>query len=340
MVAPRVLVYPAFNARYYSLYIEGLRRVVGASRMRYTSRGFPTFGPDCLAMEFQAERTVRIYLHSNDMPELSPGGLEWCDVFGKVNLDPTTIPTEHEKKVYPLGPTFAVKVWGPVIAEARGLTNYIRGWSGCAQPREHVANYRGQYRSRFSEREYQPSPSRPDYIFFNAAIWEREPEANRVRARFVEAARNIDGVTFEGGLTPRKSARGSDSFDGSEFAEFQSRRYSPNEYLARTKVSAVALNNPAYRDCHSWRLAEGLALGKAIVSTPIVRKLPAPLEHRKQIHYVDGTTEGFQSAIEEICSDHEYRMSLESNARNYYETYLSPESVIERTMRVAGVDPY
>lgn len=335
MQVEEVLVYPAFNARYYSMYIEGLFRLFGRKRVRFTTEGFPHFGSDCLAIRIRRgdmAKEHRVYIHSNDFPVLDEKGLEWCDVFGKVNLDRDLIPLGCETKVIPLGPTFAVRVWGPVLAELKGTANYLRARRATGDFRRHLANYRGQYASRFPESAYRASESRSDYIFFNAAIWEREPEANALRARFVEACRLVDNVRFDGGLSPRHSARGDRNFDASEFEEFFSRRFTPAEYLQNTRASAVVLNNPAYMDCHSWRLAESLALGKAIISTPIVREVPAPLVHGEHIHYVNGSVEGFRAAVQEICGDDEYRTRLEVHARAYYENHLSPEAVITRIL--------
>lgn len=337
-----VYVYPAFNARYYSLYIEGLYRVFGRRRLKFTSQGFPSFGSDCLAIRVRpddggAER--KIYIHSNDQPDLDSKGLAWCDVFGKVNLDRDQIPVEVGAKVLALGPTFAVRVWGPVLAELQGVANYFRTRPNCGSFRTHIANYRGQYASRFPEGAYRPSAARRGYIFYNAALWEREPENNGLRARFIEACRSLENIRFEGGLSPRVSVRGDPNFRPARFEPYFSRRYTPREYLDRTRASIVVLNNPAYVDCHSWRLAEYLAMGKAIISTPIVRAVPAPLVQGTHIHYVDGSVESFRSAILRISSDEEYRLHLEENAREYYEEYLAPESVVRRVLfRVERAD--
>lgn len=332
-------IYPAFEARYYSLYIQGLISHLGSSRLTYTTRGFPRFGSDCLAVRLRNDEEERkIYIHSNDMPELNEEGLAWCDLFGKVNLDRELVPGPAWEKVLGLGPTMGVRVWGPIRSHAMALMNLWRCRSVIGDHwREHIASYRGQYASRFPEEIYRPGTARPDYIFYNAALWEREPEANSTRARFVEACRSVDGAHFEGGLTPRQSARGIRNYSAPEFAPFLGRRYSPREYLERTRVSAVAMNNPAYRDCHSWRLAECLALGKAILSLPIVRALPAPLEHGVHIHYVEDSVASFRSGIERILGDENYRKKLETNARAYYETYLSPRSVMARIFHESRV---
>lgn len=333
----KIQIYPAFNARYYSLYLQGLISLVGSNQLTYTTRGFPEFGTDCLAFRVPGKVERKIYLHSNDMPELDEEGLAWCDLFGKVNLDIDLVSEADRAKVLAIGPTMAVRIWGPFEAHLRALQNFWRSRRSLDTSwRKHFTNYRGHYASRFPEDAYRPGASRRSYIFYNAALWEREPEANATRARFVEACRSLGDITFEGGLTPRQSARGVGDFSAPMYRSLLCRRYSSSEYLERTKLSAVALNNPAYRDCHSWRLAEYLAMGKAIISLPIIRALPAALDHGVHIHYVDGTVDSFRSAIIEILSDESYRKTLERNARKYYETYLSPTSVIRRILEEAG----
>jgi hypothetical protein len=326
-------VYPAFDARYYGHYFDAIRALLGPRAIHFTRTGFPAFGTDCLALRLMGDVEHRIYIHSNDWPDLAPDGLEWCDTFGKVNLDPATLadlPAKLAAKVVAIGPTFPFRTATPLALTIRGLKTYLLS-SGRSQPfRRHMATYRGLYVFRFPEEEYLPHPSRRDYVFFNASVWEREPEANAVRARFMDAARSVPGIEFEGGLTPRSSARGTPGWSAPGLEPYLVRRYDPREYLEKTRQSAVVLNNPAYRDCHSWRLAEALALGKAIVSTPIRRAVPAPLLHGMHLHLVDGSVESFRGAIELLCSDDRYREHLERGARIYYEHHLHPRKVITR----------
>ena len=334
----KVEIYPAFNARYYSLYIQGLISLLGSSRLEYTTRDFPPFGADCLAFRVKGDVERKIYLHSNDMPELDEEGLRWCDLFGKVNLDPELVPETMRSKVLALGPTMAVRVWNRYGSYLMAFRNLLRSRRILGDSwRQHIANYRGQYSSRFPEDAYRPAAPRPNYVFYNAALWEREPKANAVRAGFVKACRAMADVRFEGGLTPRQSVNGTGRFSAPEYEDFLCKRYSSREYLERTRLSMVTMNNPAYRDCHSWRLAEYLAMGKAIISLPIVRALPSSLDHGVHIHYVDGSVDDFRSALRKIIGDAEYRRTLERNAREYYETYLAPTSVLERILRKAGI---
>jgi hypothetical protein len=331
----RISIYPAFTAKYYSLYIAGLRSLFGRSQLRFTRRGFPAFGSDCLALRIHGPLERKIYIHSNDMPEIDENGLAWSHVFGKVNLDPNLVPADSRSKVVGIGPTFAVRVWGPGAAELVGIKNFLLAPKACGSFRTHLSTYRGHYASRYAASDYHPTSSKSDYIFFNAALWEREPEANAVRARFLKAARSLPGITVEGGLTPRDSARGTKNFTAPEYEELFSRRYSPAEYFAKTRDSAAVLNNPAYRDGHSWRLAESMAMGKAIITTPIARAVPAPLLHGTHVHYSDGSEKAFRDAIKQICNDHDYRERLERNARAYYEAHLAPPVVMRRLLDAA-----
>src|SRR5262249_47673698 len=104
------------------------------------------------------------------------------------------------------------------------------------------------------------------------------------------------------------------------------------EYLAKTRSSALVFNTPAVWSCHGWKLGEFLALGKAIISTPLVRELPAPLVHGCHIHYVDGSLDSIRAAIQLLLNDHDYRKHLERNAYDYYSSFLSPKRVVERLL--------
>ena len=72
-------------------------------------------------------------------------------------------------------------------------------------------------------------------------------------------------------------------------------------------------------------------MGKAIISTPLLREMPAPLIHGENIHFVSSDKELFE-AVRLINQDEKYRKKLEDGARRYYEQWLSPEVVIRRVI--------
>ena len=99
-----------------------------------------------------------------------------------------------------------------------------------------------------------------------------------------EHASSTKNSIFEGGFAPGKDDI-SDRFNKLTI----NLKYSGYEYLSNTKRSLVVFNTPAVQSCFGWKLGEYLALGKAIISTPLTNTLPSPLVHRKHIHIVNGS---------------------------------------------------
>jgi len=333
----RVRVYPGFDALYYSFYLEGLEQVFGRDNLSLTARGFPRFGHHCLAFEAEGAdgKTRRVYLAASDGAGINGPGLEWCDVYGKANLaldldgelKNAAPPAELRGKLRAIGPSFPVRRWAPLGAALQAALNFARCRGQVERPREHFANYRRQYKYRLPLAAFEPSTPQEDYVFFASRLWQREPTTNRLRANFVRACHSATGLRFEGGFVPRT---------GSPLVGFEKemieKKFSFEGYLTKTQRSLVVFNTPAVASCHGWKLAEFLALGKAILSTPLSRALPAPLEHGKQIHFVDGSQRGIEEALEGLRADTEYRRRLEHGAREYFSRYLSPERVVRRIL--------
>lgn len=284
-----------------------------------------------------------------DSPALKTDALEWCDVFGKVNLDPAIVPARHADKVVVAGPIFPVRIWGPASAALYTAANFFKGRSGVEQyGRSRVDSYRwhllNSFRvyahGRLAEEEYRPEETRKGYVFFSSGLWEetggneerarRNRVTNQARLRFVRICRELEKLEFEGGFWERKRIR------VTGYESYTSRiEYSHAEYIEKTKASTVVFNTPSVLGCHSWKLAEFLALGKAIVSLPTERALPAPLLHGEHVHYVDGSEASIREAVRKICEDDGYREHLERQARAYYEEHLAPSRVVERLIQRA-----
>lgn len=322
-----VRIHPAFNALYYSFYVAGLLGVLGRPRARYRRGGFPAFGHHGLAFETSSP-AARVFLSASDGPGLQPAALDWCDVYGKVNFDASQVPPEKASRCLALGPSFPIRFWGPSAAFYRGLVHLLRCRGRVDSVREHFANFWRQYAYRLPLTAYEPEPPEAGYVFFASTLWKKEAATNRFRAHFIEACRSLPGIAFEGGFVRRPDVSGFDHLT-------VERRFPAAEYLGKVKRSVAVFNTPAVASCHGWKLAEFLALGKAIISTPPVRALPAPLEDGVHVHYVDGSFDGVRRAVERVVADGEYRRRLEGNARAYYLRYLSPTRVIERVLDAA-----
>ncbi len=363
MARPQVLVHPQFNALYYSYFLQGLRDLYGAASVRTTLDGFPDLGHDCLAIRLRdGQRERRIYIHAHDSPSLPPEAIEWADVFGKVNLDPGQVPPNASTRIVPTGPVFPVRLWSPIVTGALAIRSLIvcnrrllsyrridndlrdtasnRGLLACCEM--HLIQYaRIHTYRRLAASEYGPGTSRDNYVFFSSGLWpethkvaewgEAHRQANHNRADFIRACRSLPQVEFEGGFWARKNVKVPNYEELTCPIE-----YRHETYIEKTRASAVVFNTPAYKKCHSWKLGEFLSLGKAIISVPIVRALPAPLVHGEHIHYVDGSIESIREAVSRICADTEYRRHLEKNARAYWEKWLEPARMMRRLIDAAA----
>ena len=115
-------------------------------------------------------------------------------------------------------------------------------------------------------------------------------------------------------------------------------RLSVEEYMENMRRSFVAINTPAVVSCHGWKLAEYLALGKCIVSVPLVNDLPYPLEHGANVHFVDGDAKSVMEAVKYIYEHPNYRQKLERGARAYFEKYCAPEQTIRLLVQNVGIE--
>jgi glycosyltransferase involved in cell wall biosynthesis len=155
-------------------------------------------------------------------------------------------------------------------------------------------------------------------------LWKKESTTNTNRLAFIKACKLISGIQFEGGFAPRQKK------DIKGFDEHTVTKWFPqNKYIKKTKQSAVVFNTPAVYNCHGWKLGEFLALGKAIITTPIINVLPENLTHHNNVFVVNDPKE-LRSAIEYVLSNKEFKNLLEENAYAYYCKHLQPSRVIEK----------
>jgi hypothetical protein len=330
-----VVVNPNFDAYYNAFYIRGIVDAFGETNVRFSARPFPAMPSECLAFIAKDQVETRVVIDPCDGAGIvSRVGLEWCDVYGKVNLAPSVIPKQDLRKCVAIGPSFGVQLWRGLNSWRVALQNYRlsvdyrTSCPGSNSSFQHFANYRRQSIYRTPLDAFTPASSKDDYIFFLSSVWKdnEAPETNDNRALFIEGCTSFANLTFEGGFVVGE-ANEQQRFNNRAIS---SHRIDFQEYLAKTKSSAVVFNTPAVWCCHGWKLGEFLALGKAIISTPLTRDLPSPLIHGQHIHYVEPTLSCIQAAIDRITGDRDYRKRLEENSRGYYSTFLQPNRVIDR----------
>lgn len=324
-----LVIHPDSSPQYYSYYLAGFEQRFGPLRLRFSKNDLPPLLGPRDGLPLLLPDGTRLFIAADDLTRVNTAALEWCEVYGMTNLlkdraalDCGTHPDAD--RITPIGPSFGIRWhsipsswWYLVRARAAG------GCSFAGLPARLRAATRHQ-RDRVPPELYVPDQADPNYLFFISSTWTKHPGTISARSQFVRVARQIDGLTFEGGIVG--------SEDESVAA---SRPYRIEQYVQRTRRSVLAFNTPAVHECLGWKLGEFLALGKAIISLPISRALPAELEHGVHLHIIDGSPESMEESIEQLRSRPDYRAALEVSARQYFEQWLSPIAVVDRLIALA-----
>jgi hypothetical protein len=309
----RIRLLAPFDPVYGSYWIEGLRHI-GTIELHPLPAPLP---PSCIAFEFGGKNFV---IDAWDKDIVNEHWLRWSDVYGKVNLPLGT----NIDKVVPMGPWTITKAWG--IGSMAWTFMRSALWAK-GKRRPHRADARGflvQYK-RLPSNKLAPAPANPTYIFALHRHWPPVPEVNELRARFMRVARSSANVTFEGGFCPQDR---DDRMTG--YSDLRRRRLSQHKWMQLTTRSAAVFNLTGMYGSLDVKLGEYLALGKAIISTPLPWQLPSNLEHGTHIHVIDGSEESMKEAIEHIVCEPAYRLHLEANARAYFDEFSSPRATIQR----------
>jgi hypothetical protein len=261
---------------------------------------------------------------------------KWCDLYAKINYCPER--TGEYQKVVSIPPSFGVKIWSFSAMFVTCICNLIRLKF---QPQTSLTNH---FRLYFTQLKALPIEDfevkdnhgkKNNYVFFVSSLWPHQncvEGTNLFRKVFVENCKK-KGIKFEGGFLLLNN-------DHPQIEEFGDlifhKRYPIQEYISKTKKSALVFNTPAVHNCHGWKLGQFLAMGKAIVSTPLQNNLPENLMHGENIHYVKDENE-ITETVERILQDNSYRAKLENGASKYYENFASPVSVISNIIAHLGI---
>lgn len=327
MKSAKIFINPCFNMFYYSFYLKGIVDIYGKDSIRYSIDCFPLFTPKCFAFIVSDNGVDKnIIIDATDGTDIREVELGWCDIYGKVNCSSNQYLGKGYNKIIPIGPNFSINVFDMPTSIFKAITCLLLSHGRIKDTKDHFANYRRQYKYRVKEEVYFPSKSCEKYIFFTSTLWKGDEETNIFRKQFIDACMQIEALEFEGGFSPFLPGHKVLGYEKYQL----SKRYSISEYINKIKKSSVVFNTPAVYKCHGWKFGEYLALGKAIISTPLSREMPAELVHGEHIHYTDGSTTDNVKSIKYILNNKSYKNELEVNARNYYEKYLSPKSVVLR----------
>lgn len=329
----QILIDPTSRIFYASYYLQGLSEVFGNEKIKFAkaalfkelnrkSEAFAFEHYFAFIAVYEDGHQRRIVVDFCDVTDINASAYKWCDLYAKVNLDPSA---ERDLKLISIAPGFGIRVWNPARTLYFALTNLIKcGFGAIVSPKCFFHDYYLQmrrpqisdYRKKTVRRRAKP------YVFMIATLWDHTlaDSANNDRRQFIEAVQEC-GCDFEGGFLSGKAS------DGPFGKYIFTRAYSAEDYLQKTLESHFVFNTPAVHGCHGWKLAEFLCMGKAIISKPLTNALPAALDHGSHLHIVRDES-GLRPAIENLIADDSYRNKLEAGARDYYNRYAKPSAVI------------
>lgn len=335
-----IYIDPSSKLSYSSFYIQGFYEVFGYRNVRFCTEYFLELDRGGDAWSYDAYMPVvlesagkcyKIIIDFGDDIPIRENAYNWCDIYAKINYYPEK--TGMFEKVISIPPGFGVRIWNWKQILVHGIFNLLQLR---LKPQISLLNYCHDYLSQFRMMrvecfEEQSGEKRgDDYVFFVSSLWPHQnclEGTNLLRKSFMESCKKA-GADFEGGFLllderhPQKE----------DFAEFVfKKRYPFSIFVKKTKKSALVFNTPAVHNCHGWKLGQYLAMGKALISTPLQNHLPMELRHGKEVHFVSDAEE-LRKAVHLLLTDQAYRNTLEKGARNYFDQNASPLSVIERIM--------
>jgi glycosyltransferase involved in cell wall biosynthesis len=334
----KVFIDASSNIIYASYYLEGLYQIFGKSNVKFSSKHFKSLDSKNDDWSYDSYMSVIIQNDKNSVYKLiidfgddtpiRKKAYNWCDVYAKINYCPRL--TGDYDKVISVAPSFGIKIWNVYQMAYFSISNLFKL---NLKPKVSYYKFFHNYFSQLkllSIGEFIKLDNLQDsntYIFSIGSLWHHQnclEGTNLFRKWFMEISKNV-ATTFEGGFFLSTD-------EHPQMKEFEKliykKRYPLNEYISKTKKSALVFNTPAVHNCHGWKLGQYLAMGKAIVSMPLQNDLPQSFEHGKNIHFVNNQ-EQLNEAVAKILSNNEYRKKLEIGAANYFEKYVSPSACIE-----------
>lgn len=337
----KVFIDPTIRIKYSSFYIQGLYDVFGKKNVKFSRKYFKSlerkteshsydhYMPFVVKTKNNLERYI---IDFRDKRSVKSSAYDWCDKYAKINFSKTKTDNSFHEKMVSIPPGFGIKIWGKYELIINCFKNFLKcNLSPLVSFKNHFLDYYSQY-LRPRENDYtsakNPNQNEP-FIFMIGTLWRHKnciEGTNLIRKNFIEICKSID-IKFEGGFLSSRDHPQFEEFEKHIFLE----RYPTGTYIEKTKKSLFVFNTPAVHDCHGWKLGEYLAMGKAIISTPLSNELPEGLVHGENIHFISNSKE-LKNSIMFLLSNSNYRIHLENGAKKYYSKYASPKSVIENLM--------
>ncbi|MBC7523097.1 MAG: hypothetical protein H7239_01450 [Flavobacterium sp.] len=341
----KVIMDAGCNMHYAAFYIDGIRKKYEKKTV-FSFNEFQQFVDKnrCFLFKIITEKaTFNVVIDFHDPRDIDSDMLLWSDVYAKINfhkqiskdfllksLDGNLeLLNENFPKIISIAPSFGIRVFN-LSETLQHLFFILRNQkTKVAQEFKKVIldNLR-MYIKRVPISNYFYVASSKKQIFMMASIWHKTTSfVNLARANFIRACQANPNIKFEGGFVA--IGYECDYIPDLEKLKTGTKKMNLLTYICKTQQSLLVFNTPSVEYCHGWKIGEYLCLGKAIISTALSNELPFPLEHGKNIHFVENNEDDIQKAIQYFIDNPAYVQQLEHGALQYWEQYCKPDKVIE-----------
>ncbi|TAE18690.1 MAG: hypothetical protein EAY72_00490 [Bacteroidetes bacterium] len=342
MAVNQIKISPYFHPWYYEYYLQGIHEFYGQDFtvqfcfeerfLAFREQFNTSYSKDFFYYEVhQQDRPVKkVLISADDMLQVNEAWYNEVDVYAKVNINNDLL--NRFPKLFPIGPNFGIRhlsrwkyyLLSWQIWRATGSKNPY--WSAF-----HNLSLKRLFFSDYRQLKATPKPTlqtQKPFVFYLNYPWQKHKALTQARKEIIEVFQRMAAkqlINFEGGFSRRRLG----PFKGLEKWS-ASRLYSLRQYLTKVHQSSFVFNTPAVHGCLGWKLGEYFALGKAVISTPYDRVIPAAMLEDLVIT-VPADNAFLQHEIEQILENTSGELAQKAaKAQEYFEAYLAPKKVIER----------
>ncbi len=332
--------------------LSGLAMLASAGELEYSeSVARParllTDGPwhlrsrDYAAMQLIIDDRIRCHVDVHDSWEIDLAAYDHADVYFKRSYDPSRLPPQAFPRLRPLGLIHDVRQDGLDLRELRRIARLeVQGVPRITTLlKTTLASLASVFdlgpRPTRSLLRADPAPALEPRVLFMVGLWDpgavppdrhdkiAEFEAiNEMRVSCIRSLRRELGKHFTGGVM---------------HSEFARRRYPDvllddpraalkRSYIGRVRQHPICIATTGLHGSNGWKLAEYVALSRAIVAEPLRYGIPGQFGepgHYLGFHTVDECTE----QVHRLMCDAELRQAQMQANHQYYNQYMRPDAL-------------
>jgi hypothetical protein len=289
------------------------------------------------------EGKLRLHFDTHDAEEIALGELEECDFYFKRSYLPAAVeslPAAERAKVLPLGLNYRVLpdiVDVFAIRRALSMSGFSQlALSGIKQALDTSNRFGFQPRQRLLESDPELEAA-PNVLFLVAAYDPYDDPTrtrekiddrisiNETRARCIRLLRDALGSRFTGGF-------GRSTYTQQQYPDLIWPGSAAQEnYLRVLRSFPICIASTGLHGSTGWKLAEYVALSKAIVSEPLIYAVPGDFGKGRNYLEFASPEECVQSAVR-LIEEPDLRRQLMRNNAAYYRDYLRPDVLVRNAL--------